>query len=370
MLPGGFKKDSRVWLHKNAHIYPKHNVPMGIQRVGSDDPYEQFHEDTLYNQPYLITDENGRVFKKDSRTWLHKSSAKKAAKKVNDQPIRLSTPGVKLSWRQIRTIPDIKLSNEIMCEGLFRTRSSTEMVRTQTGANKLKKKKRTAGNYTDTVFSPTLDARSVKEIPGKGSFTKQSGASFPDMVISRRGSCEVAAYTSDYCIVGKPSSPSRTFPTSNSASEIEDEADDTAEGYPSRTNSVYEKRDITTDYPLCCISDGGCTGVSSKNTSLELSKDGLQELIKVEQHRRRSERLSKRGLGELPLEVSPQSNSSDSNLGLDATYCLSDEYVSVKVPFQASDKNSATHDSTHVCTSDLDTPTEPKAIHGGVLRST
>ncbi|XP_013077053.2 uncharacterized protein LOC106063282 isoform X2 [Biomphalaria glabrata] len=369
MLPGGFKKDSRVWLHKNAHIYPKHNVPMGIQRVGSDDPYEQFHEDTLYNQPYLITDENGRVFKKDSRTWLHKSSAKKAAKKVNDQPIRLSTPGVKLSWRQIRTIPDIKLSNEIMCEGLFRTRSSTEMVRTQTGANKLKKKKRTAGNYTDTVFSPTLDARSVKEIPGKGSFTKQSGASFPDMVISRRGSCEVAAYTSDYCIVGKPSSPSRTFPTSNSASEIEDEADDTAEGYPSRTNSVYEKRDITTDYPLCCVSDGGCTGVSSKNTSLELSKDGLQELIKVE-HRRRSERLSKRGLGELPLEVSPQSNSSDSNLGLDATYCLSEEYVSVKVPFQASDKNSATHDSTHVCTSDLDTPTEPKAIHGGVLRST
>lgn len=73
MLPGGFKKDSRVWLHKNAHVYQK--------KALTSDGYKVQHNDDVYNHvtedPYLtpspyITDEFGKVFKKDSRTWLHK----------------------------------------------------------------------------------------------------------------------------------------------------------------------------------------------------------------------------------------------------------------------------------------------------------
>ncbi|KAH9499201.1 hypothetical protein Btru_004442 [Bulinus truncatus] len=345
--------------------------PMGVQRGGSDDPYEQFKEDSFHIHQNLITDEHGRVFKKDSRTWLHKSSAKKAAKMTSSPAIRQPTPGVKLSWRQFfRNNQEMKVTSEVSAEGLFRTRSTTEMVRAQHGINKMKKKKRVVGNYMDPSFSPTLDYRSVKEIPGKGNYVNPIGASYPNITVSRRGSCEVSSYASDYCIVRKPSSPIRTFPTSTSGSENDDdeeEEEDSADGLPGRIRPVYEKRAITTDYPTCCVSDGGCTALACRTTSLELSKDGLQELVKVEQYRRRSVHMCRRhdsGQANPPLDVSPETDSSDSRLMLDATYSLSEEYVSGKIPCQAPNSTElllvVQDDSAHVRSSDLATPTDQR----------
>lgn len=71
MLPSGFKKDSRIWLHKN----PK---PRGDD-VDKTAVLQRFlnserEEEEGYNH---ALESNGRQFKKDSRTWLHKSSQKK-----------------------------------------------------------------------------------------------------------------------------------------------------------------------------------------------------------------------------------------------------------------------------------------------------
>ncbi|CAL1526597.1 unnamed protein product, partial [Lymnaea stagnalis] len=207
MLPGGFKKDSRVWLHKNAHVFPKKTPPINVQGVGSDDPYEQLLEDPLYNQTHVITDESGRVFKKDSRTWLHKSSFKKLAKSAPNGTHRLVSSR-RQPWENLELSDNERFSGE----GVIRTRSSTEMVRVQNGVNKIKKKKRAPGLTADGVFAPSLDFRSVKEQPTKenscngGDLTpqawkfhqpfsgrnKQPGASLHCMATTKKGSLEVS----------------------------------------------------------------------------------------------------------------------------------------------------------------------------------
>lgn len=74
MLPSGFKKDSRVWLHKNpkSHLADA-DVDRGVVMKRFLDSERGFNE----NSPCYFIEFQGKQFKKDSRSWLHKSSLKK-----------------------------------------------------------------------------------------------------------------------------------------------------------------------------------------------------------------------------------------------------------------------------------------------------
>ena len=79
MLPGGFKKDSRVWLHKNSSSFPKKAPLSEGQRIGLDEPYGCVAQDQLNCSEPVLTDASGRIYKKDSRTWLHKVGPSRVA---------------------------------------------------------------------------------------------------------------------------------------------------------------------------------------------------------------------------------------------------------------------------------------------------
>ncbi|GFO41981.1 hypothetical protein PoB_006848600 [Plakobranchus ocellatus] len=142
MLPGGFKKDSRVWLHKNSTFAKKGGLNPFTkcdcegQRIGSDDPYECLPQDQFNSLDPIITDASGRIYKKDSRTWLHKSSSKKKLKtpRGGDLPEEADN---RMGWIQ----EGHGLSAGESLEGVVRTRSSTELIRARTVVNKIKKKK-------------------------------------------------------------------------------------------------------------------------------------------------------------------------------------------------------------------------------------
>ena len=72
MLPPGFKKDSRVWLHKNPKSRAEDVDKTAVLKRFLDSE-QGFNE----NSPCYFMEFQGKQFKKDSRSWLHKSSFKK-----------------------------------------------------------------------------------------------------------------------------------------------------------------------------------------------------------------------------------------------------------------------------------------------------
>lgn len=72
MLPPGFKKDSRVWLHKNPKSRAEDVDKTAVLKRFLDSE-RGFNE----NSPCYFMEFQGKQFKKDSRSWLHKSSFKK-----------------------------------------------------------------------------------------------------------------------------------------------------------------------------------------------------------------------------------------------------------------------------------------------------
>ncbi|XP_059157837.1 uncharacterized protein LOC131942125 [Physella acuta] len=353
MLPGGFKKDSRSWLHKNS----KKTIGVGEQGLLSDDPYEQLQDDPFMAPHNIIRDTNGRTFKKDSRTWLHKSSLKKVTKPTTNGTFRVPQTGLKVPSRQPRVNLDISGEN-MTVDGVIRTRSSTEMVRVQNGVNKLKKKKRVTGLGVNGCFAPTLDVSSVKETPSKVR-SKQIVASLHCMGTPVHGKCEVSSYASDICIVGNTDSPPKVLHCSNSASDVGDEGE--------RVMSADGVSRLPP--PTFRVSDGGCVGVGY-NSNHELTRDGLQELelMMEEQSRLRSLRMGKDhysfDLEDLPLDVSPETLSSNSKIGLDATVDLSDEYVCARDVCHSqnsTDQLTTATECLHVRSPDQTTPPDQNA---------
>ncbi|XP_025077313.1 uncharacterized protein LOC112553981 [Pomacea canaliculata] len=80
MLPPGFKKDSRTWLHKNPKPRSEDVDKTAVLRRFLDN--ERTHEDC---SPYFLVEHAGKQFKKDSRTWLHKSSLKKQQQQLKSR---------------------------------------------------------------------------------------------------------------------------------------------------------------------------------------------------------------------------------------------------------------------------------------------
>ena len=76
MLPCGFKKDARVYLHKNPKIGSDEDKPV-MKRYLDTTEEQSFNENSPYYAEY-----QGKQFKKDSRSWLHKSSFKKQRTKL------------------------------------------------------------------------------------------------------------------------------------------------------------------------------------------------------------------------------------------------------------------------------------------------
>ncbi|KAL8583916.1 hypothetical protein ACOMHN_009669 [Nucella lapillus] len=72
MLPSGFKKDSRLWLHKNPKPRADDVDKTVILRRFLDSG--RSFSDNAHCCYFMDT--QGRKFKKDSRAWLHKSSLK------------------------------------------------------------------------------------------------------------------------------------------------------------------------------------------------------------------------------------------------------------------------------------------------------
>ncbi|KAK7116723.1 hypothetical protein V1264_002353 [Littorina saxatilis] len=72
MLPPGFKKDSRVWLHKNPKPRTEDVDKTAVLKrfLDSERGYNE-------NSPCYFLELQGKQFKKDSRSWLYKSSFKK-----------------------------------------------------------------------------------------------------------------------------------------------------------------------------------------------------------------------------------------------------------------------------------------------------
>jgi hypothetical protein len=74
MLPSGFKKDSRVWLHKNPKAHPD---DADVDKTAVLKRFLESERAYNENSPCFFVEFQGRQFKKDSRSWLHKSSIKK-----------------------------------------------------------------------------------------------------------------------------------------------------------------------------------------------------------------------------------------------------------------------------------------------------
>ncbi|ESP01251.1 hypothetical protein LOTGIDRAFT_157425 [Lottia gigantea] len=91
-----FKKDSRTWLHKSSRKIKANTKNLNKENIreihgNNASPPSQYgiveHEPIRIEEPddsssdsdnpYTIVDSMGRRFKKDSRTWLHKSSSKR-----------------------------------------------------------------------------------------------------------------------------------------------------------------------------------------------------------------------------------------------------------------------------------------------------
>ncbi|BFY98458.1 hypothetical protein BsWGS_01498 [Bradybaena similaris] len=323
MLPGGFKKDSRVWLHKNASIYQKKTLPTDDYYYNThlgDDAYDHTSEDPFVNPPPYITDEHGKVFKKDSRTWLHKSSYKKLAKVVTDGVLKMSSIAGKHYGKKRQTRGHVLSNGGELASELIGTRSSTEMIRKQ---NALRMKtSTTTGLVLDGNLSYPLD--SVKEA-SMNVRMKTPGGSFHDMTSMKAVGCEVSAYASDFCIVGKRNSSITVSFSSSSSSDDVDNSDDRGQA-----NELQQcEHDSLTQF----ISDSGgyVRETEYDRSQLEITKDGLRELEKVmkEQSRSRSERLTLRcaddPLPSRPHDVSPDTLSSESKVSLDACINLSDE---------------------------------------------
>ncbi|KAK7463962.1 hypothetical protein BaRGS_00038044 [Batillaria attramentaria] len=79
MLPPGFKKDSRVWLHKNPKPRAEDVDKTAVLRRFLDSDRSAFSETSPC---FFVEQPAGKQFKKDSRSWLHKSSIKKQQQKI------------------------------------------------------------------------------------------------------------------------------------------------------------------------------------------------------------------------------------------------------------------------------------------------
>lgn len=87
MLPPGFKKDSRVWLHKNPKARTEDVDKTAVLRRFLDSDRSAFNETSPC---FFVERPSGKQFKKDSRSWLHKSSLKKQ----QQQKMRRKGPGL------------------------------------------------------------------------------------------------------------------------------------------------------------------------------------------------------------------------------------------------------------------------------------
>ncbi|CAG5115404.1 unnamed protein product [Candidula unifasciata] len=321
MLPGGFKKDSRVWLHKNANMYQKKALTTDYCNVHlSDDAYDHTPEDAFVNPSPYITDEHGQVFKKDSRTWLHKSSYKKLAKAMTAGVLKVSSIAGKHCSKKRQIRGNMNVNGGELGSELIGTRSSTEMIRKQ---NVLKvKKSKMAGATIDGRLVHPLD--SVKEM-STNAHVKTPGGSYHNMKSVKTGSCEVSAYASDFCIVGKRKSSITISFSSSSSSDDVDNVDESGH------RNKIQQCELGSPVEFC--SDNGGYGVETgySSSQLEIARDGLRQLEKVmkEQSRHRSERLTLRRTDDsahaVPHDVSPDTVSSESKVSLDACINLSDE---------------------------------------------
>ncbi|XP_005107162.1 uncharacterized protein LOC101862445 isoform X2 [Aplysia californica] len=266
MLPGGFKKDSRVWLHKNTHTFQKRApVADGLNPnplTGKDDAYyDPGQEESLREPSPLITDASGRVFKKDSRTWLHK-------------PLELCTGDVGVPLRT----------------GLVRTRSSTEMVQNRSNMARQRNKMALTEEQAD-LGSKTCD------VVQRG--RRHKGVPYHGIKIVTREGREILPFSTDYCIVQKKA-PSRTHQNSSGSDTDMDECDDT-DGYCGDETTNEDENDYngsdrsperctrSASGSLSCSPDvvvgfgvGACRAMYT-NSAVEVTRDGLRQLERLMQ---------------------------------------------------------------------------------------
>ncbi|GFR74518.1 hypothetical protein ElyMa_005756100 [Elysia marginata] len=395
MLPGGFKKDSRVWLHKNSSAFQK-KAPFCKcdgegQRIGMDDPYDCLSQDPYICSEPLLTDASGRIYKKDSRTWLHKSSRKKmrsprAGAQMED--------GNRVGWK----LDGHGLSAGEAQEGVVvRTRSSAELLRLQSGTNKIKKKKTMV--LMSMIVTPPTSGGAADTCTTQGTRQRVTGnhkyracplrASYHDVSGTCKGCSPISAFASDLCIAGKERSPSKLAAQDHFADSDcdnyncdydDDEDDDENNGDDlieddemEDVNTRSQKQRMNTRRPCHGggvgrgggggLGGGGCgtQRATWNNTTVEITKDGLRELekmMKEQQSQRRSARLAK----SLPdrqtpgCDVSPETLSSDSRVSLNANVNLSEEMMCGRHLNQS--QNSAEQQLTqateflHVCSPD------------------
>lgn len=382
MLPSGFKKDSRIWLHKNSSAFQKQasfcNCDCARQQIGTDDPYDCLSQDPHNCSEPLLTDASGRIYKKDSRTWLHKSSRKKMRSPRVGAPLE---EGNRVAWK----LENRGLSAGEAQEGVVvRTRSSAELLRLQcTGTNKVKKKKMvlmsmivtppTSGGAADNT--QTIRHR----VPGNAKHrTCPLRASYHDVSNTCKGCTPISAFASDLCIAGKGRSPSKLALHENFVDsdyendEMENDDDDDDDEHDTYSNGGNEMEDANNwsqrqgvNTRRCNRGGGGGGGTGAQRTkwnhsTVEVTKDGLRELEKMmkEQSQRRSARLAKSLLEKHTpgCDVSPETLSSDSKISLDANVNLSEEMIHGADLNQS--QNSAEHQLTqateflHVCSPD------------------
>ncbi|KAK3797700.1 hypothetical protein RRG08_054718 [Elysia crispata] len=397
MLPGGFKKDSRIWLHKNSSAFhkkaPFNKYECEALRISMDDPYESLTQDQFNCSEPLLTDASGRIYKKDSRTWLHKSSRKKM------KSPRTCAPMEDIGNRMVLKQEAHGLSAGEAQEGVVvRTRSSAELLRVQAGANKVKKKK--TMTLMSMIVTPPTSGGAADNTPNTrqrctGHPKHRSSplrASYHDVSGACRGCTAISAFASDLCIAGKERSPSRLalqdhFVDSDYDNDMDNCDDDDDDDANDGDEVIQDDGIEDTDVQICvearkcgrCGGGGGsyCGGgtgmqrVNRNHSTVEVTKDGLRELEKMmkEQSQRRSARLAKslRNRQTPGCDVSPESLSSDSRISLDATVNLSEENISGREVNRS--QNSAEQQLTqatevlHVCSPDRQTSKKPCPRH-------
>ncbi|RUS76185.1 hypothetical protein EGW08_016063 [Elysia chlorotica] len=295
MLPGGFKKDSRIWLHKNASAFQKKafsKCECDGQGMLMGDPYESMAQDQFNCSEPLLKDASGRIYKKDSRTWLHKSSRKKM------KSPRLAT-----------TMEDIEAhglsAGEAQEAVVVRTRSSAELLRVQAGANKVKKKK--TMTLMSMIVTPPSSGGAADPAPNTRQRCKYRcsplRASYHDVSGACRGCTAISAFASDLCIAAKfdecealpvqDRSPSRLalqdhFADSdcddNDIDNCDDDEEDDDDGDDG--DDVFDEGMEDADTRKLRDRGGYCAGagvqrVNRNHSTVEVTKDGLRELEKM-----------------------------------------------------------------------------------------
>ncbi|XP_005107161.1 uncharacterized protein LOC101862445 isoform X1 [Aplysia californica] len=299
MLPGGFKKDSRVWLHKNTHTFQKRApVADGLNPnplTGKDDAYyDPGQEESLREPSPLITDASGRVFKKDSRTWLHKSSVRNLAESVTSGAIRIASAAKAARRLRGNTQHPLELcTGDVgvpLRTGLVRTRSSTEMVQNRSNMARQRNKMALTEEQAD-LGSKTCD------VVQRG--RRHKGVPYHGIKIVTREGREILPFSTDYCIVQKKA-PSRTHQNSSGSDTDMDECDDT-DGYCGDETTNEDENDYngsdrsperctrSASGSLSCSPDvvvgfgvGACRAMYT-NSAVEVTRDGLRQLERLMQ---------------------------------------------------------------------------------------